>query len=89
MEVAFSPDKGDEHSGIKTIDSARTDLRVMAHEVTSVPVVEALVRARHRSVTDNIVADNKASHLAKGQAALGAMANAGPHDQRSLAARVG
>jgi phosphatidylserine/phosphatidylglycerophosphate/cardiolipin synthase-like enzyme len=50
VELAFSPNEGSEHLVIKVIDSAQRELRVLAYSFTSVPVTEALVRARHRGV---------------------------------------
>ena len=50
VEVAFSPNEGSEHLVIKVIDSAKSELELLSYSFTSVPVVEALVRARHRGV---------------------------------------
>jgi phosphatidylserine/phosphatidylglycerophosphate/cardiolipin synthase-like enzyme len=77
VEVAFSPDEGSERLVIKVIDSAHTELRVLAYSFTSVPVVEALLRAKHRGVDIRLVADEKDSHHDKARAALGALATAG------------
>ena len=81
VEVAFSPDEGSEHLVIKVIDSARTSLDLLAYSFTSVPVVEALVRARHRGVRVRLVVDEKdnisGDRSGKARAALGAMVNAG------------
>ena len=81
VEVAFSPNEGSEHLVVKVIDSARTELDLLSYSFTSVPVVEALVRARHRGVTVRLVADEKdnvsADHSGKARTALGALVNAG------------
>ena len=50
VEVAFSPNEGGEHLVIKVIDSAKSELDLLSYSFTSVPIVEALVRARHRGV---------------------------------------
>lgn len=47
LEVAFSPNEGSEALVIKVIESAKTELRVMACSFTSAPVTEALVRAKN------------------------------------------
>ncbi len=81
VEVAFSPNEGSEHLVVKVIDSAKTELDLLSYSFTSVPVVEALVRARHRGVTVRLVADEKdnvkADRSGKARAALGALVNAG------------
>ena len=59
IEVAFSPNEGSEHLVVKVIDSAKTELDLLSYSFTSVPVVEALVRARHRGVVVRLVADEK------------------------------
>ena len=61
VEVAFSPNEGSEHLVIKVIDSAKSELDLLSYSFTSVPVVEALVRARHRGVKVTLVADYKDS----------------------------
>ncbi len=78
IEVAFSPNEGSEHLVVKVIDSAKSELDLLSYSSTSVPVVEALVRARHRGVTVRLVADEKDNLKAdKARAALGALVNAG------------
>ncbi len=81
IEVAFSPNEGNEHLVVKVIDSAKSELDLLSYSFTSVPVVEALVRARHRGVTVRLVADAKdnvnADRSVKARAALGALVNAG------------
>lgn len=80
VEVAFSPDEGAEHLVVKVIDSARKELRVLSYSFTSIPVVQALIRARHRGVDVKIVADAKDNLRMgniKARAALGALVNAG------------
>jgi phosphatidylserine/phosphatidylglycerophosphate/cardiolipin synthase-like enzyme len=81
IEVAFSPNEGSEHLVVKVIDSAKTEIDLLSYSFTSVPVVEALIRARHRGVTVHLVADEKdnvsADRSGKARAALGALVNAG------------
>ncbi len=81
IEVAFSPNEGSEHLVIKVIDSAKTELDLLSYSFTSVPVVEALVRARHRGVRVTLVADQKdnvsGDRSGKARAALSALVNAG------------
>ena len=81
IEVAFSPNEGSEHLVVKVIDSAKTELDLLSYSFTSAPVVEALVRARHRGVVVRLVADEKdnvsADRSGKARAALGALVNAG------------
>jgi phosphatidylserine/phosphatidylglycerophosphate/cardiolipin synthase-like enzyme len=81
MEVAFSPNEGAESLVIKVIDSARSELRVMAYSFTSVPVVEALLRARHRpghAVDVQVVVDAKENLRSRNAiAAMNALVNAG------------
>jgi len=81
VEVAFSPNEGSEHLVVKVIDSARTELDLLSYSFTSVPVVEALIRARRRGVKVTLVADYKdnvsADRSGKARAALGALVNAG------------
>lgn len=81
VEVAFSPDEGSEALVVRVIDSAQRELRLLSYSFTSVPVVEALVRARHRGVDVKLVADQKdnvpGDRAGKSRAALGALVNAG------------
>jgi len=80
VEVAFSPNEGSEHLVIKVIDSAKSELDLLSYSFTSVPVVQALVRARHRGVKVTLVADYKdnvsADRSGKARAALNALVNA-------------
>lgn len=82
LEVAFSPNGGGEQLVIKVIDSARSEIKVLAYSFTSAPIVRALLAARKRGVSVVIVADEK-SNLSEGGgnqkalAALSALANAG------------
>lgn len=81
LEVAFSPSGGAETLVIKLIDSARTELRVLAYTFTSARITAALIRARKRGVDVQLVADRKNNTTddksGKSRAALSALANAG------------
>ena len=82
LEVAFSPAGGGEELVIKVIDSARSEIKVLAYSFTSAPIARALLAAHKRGVSVSIVADEK-SNLSEGGgsqkavAALSALANAG------------
>ncbi len=82
LEVAFSPDEGGEQLVIKVIDSARSEIKMLAYSFTSAPIVRALLAAHKRGVLVSVVADEK-SNLSDGGgnrkavAALSALANAG------------
>jgi phosphatidylserine/phosphatidylglycerophosphate/cardiolipin synthase-like enzyme len=77
VEVAFSPDEGSEHLVLKVIDSAQSEIRMLSYSFTSAPVVEALIRARHRGVAVTLVADDKGNRATKSRAAMSALVNAG------------
>lgn len=81
LEVGFSPKGGAETLVVKVIDSAQTDLKVMAYSFTSAKVTSALLRAVKRGVAVAIVADEK-HNLGEGaspkaRAAFGALVEAG------------
>lgn len=81
LEVAFSPDEGTEHLVIKVIDSAQSEIRMLAYSFTSVPVTEAILRAKKRGLNVRIVVDEKNNtsedRSGKARAALSALSNAG------------
>lgn len=81
IEYGFSPGEGAEKLVLKTIGAARGEIRMMTYSLTSVPVVEALIAARHRGVDVAVVADYKNNvtedKSGKGRAALSALVNAG------------
>lgn len=89
LEVAFSPNEGSERLVVKVIDSAQSELRILAYSFTSAPVVDALLRAKRRRVDIKVVADYKENivddHSGKARAALNALATAGI-DVRTIAA---
>ncbi len=59
IEVGFSPNGGAESLVLRVIDSARSELKVMAYSFTSAKVTAALLRARKRGVAVYLVADEK------------------------------
>ena len=81
IEYGFSPGEGAEKLVLKVIGAARTEIRMMTYSLTSVPVVEALIAARHRGVDVGIVSDFKSNvtgdSSGKARAALSALVNAG------------
>ena len=81
IEVAFSPSEGSEQLVIKVVDSAKSELRILAYSFTSVPLVNALLRAKKRGVDVQLVADEKNNvqddRYGKARAALSALVNAG------------
>jgi phosphatidylserine/phosphatidylglycerophosphate/cardiolipin synthase-like enzyme len=83
VEYAFSPGRGAEALVLKVIDSAHSEIRMMAYSITSASVVSALLDARKRGVDVALVVDHKSNLIhdqsGKARAALSALANAGCH----------
>jgi phosphatidylserine/phosphatidylglycerophosphate/cardiolipin synthase-like enzyme len=83
IEYAFSPDKGAEALVLEVINSAQSEVRVMAYSITSASIVSALLNARKRGVVVALVVDHKSNisqdASGKARAALSALANAGCH----------
>lgn len=81
LEIAFSPNEGAENLIIKVIDSAKSEVRMLAYSFTSAPVVDALLRAKKRGVNVSLVADRKSNVSengnSKSRSALSALVNAG------------
>ncbi|WP_432262980.1 phospholipase D family protein [Cupriavidus sp. TMH.W2] len=81
IEVAFSPNEGSEALVVKVIDSAKTEIRLLAYSFTSAPVTAALLRAKQRGVDIAMVVDAKNNlsedRSGKARAALNALVNAG------------
>lgn len=81
IEVGFSPDEGAETLVLRVIDSARTDLKVMAYSFSSKSVTAALVRAAKRGVAVSLLADHKRNLVTdrsgKSRNALETLAEAG------------
>ena len=91
IEVAFSPNEGAENLVLKTIDSAKNEIKVLAYSFTSASIVDALIRAKKRGVNVALVADHRSNvndheeGKAKSRAALSALVNAGC-DVRTISA---
>ena len=89
LEVAFSPNEGGEALITKVIDSARSEIKVMAYSFTSAPVTRALLDAKKRGVSVVLVVDHKNNisqdSSGKARAALSALATAGC-DVRTISA---
>jgi len=82
VEAAFSPNQGAEELVVRTIRSAKSDIRVMAYSFTSPAVVGALANAAKRGVKVYVLADYKnniveGGSAKKGVAALSTVATAG------------
>jgi phosphatidylserine/phosphatidylglycerophosphate/cardiolipin synthase-like enzyme len=81
IEVAFSPKQGAEELVIRVIDSAQSEIKMLAYSFTSSPVVAALLRAQKRGVKVSLVADKKSNteedRSGKARAALATLVNAG------------
>ncbi|WP_426172565.1 phospholipase D family protein [Pseudoduganella sp. R-34] len=77
FEVGFSPEGSAEALVLKTIRSARQDIKILAYSFTAKEVVKELIDARRRNVNVAIVAD--ASNLSSrySVAALSALSSAG------------
>ncbi|MCL2875988.1 MAG: phospholipase D family protein [Betaproteobacteria bacterium] len=81
IEYGFSPNEGAEKLVLKVINSAQSEIRMMAYTITSAPVVKALIAARHRGVDVAIISDHKSNVVrdksGNARAALSALVNAG------------
>lgn len=81
IEVGFSPDEGAETLVLRVIDSAKTELKVMAYSFSSKSVTAALVRAAKRGVAVSLLADHKRNLVTdrsgKSRNALETLAEAG------------
>lgn len=81
LEVAFSPNEGSEELVTKVINSARSEIRVLAYSFTSPAVVSALLNAKQKGIDIKVVADSKNNTTqdssGKARAALSALVNAG------------
>lgn len=59
VEVLFSPRGGVTESMVTSIDEAKQSVRIHAFAFTSVPIVEALLRAKERDLTVEAVVDRE------------------------------
>ena len=85
IEVAFSPNEGSEQLVLKVIDSAKSEIKMLAYSFTSTPVVKALVQAKKKGVSVSLVVDHKGNQGAKSRAALSILVNVGC-DVRTISA---
>ena len=85
IEVAFSPNEGSEQLVLKVIDSAKSEIKMLAYSFTSTPVVKALVQAKKKGVSISLVVDHKGNQGAKSRAALSILVNVGC-DVRTISA---
>lgn len=81
IEVAFSPSGGAEDLVVKTLDSARHEIRLMAYSFTNPRIVRALLNAHRRRVDVALVVDYKSNidegRSNKSRAALSVLHEAG------------
>ena len=61
IEVAFSPNEGAEELVVRVIESARSQIAMLAYTYTSSTVTRALLRARSRGVAVRLVVDHRAN----------------------------
>lgn len=77
FEVGFSPEGSAEKLILKTIDSARSDVKILAYSFTAKEVVRALTQARKRNIPVSLVVDASNLTSRHSVAALSALVNAG------------
>ena len=81
LEIAFSPNAGAQALVLKTIASAQREIHMLAYSFTSAPVTQALLSARKRGVSVQLVVDQahnlKQDNSGKARSALSALASAG------------
>ncbi len=83
IEVGFSPNRGAEDLVLKVINSASSEIQLMAYSFTSANVTRALLNATKRGVQVSILVDQK-NNLSSGSSpnaktALSALTTAGAH----------
>lgn len=81
LEIAFSPNEGAQALVLKTISSAQREIHMLAYSFTSAPVTQALLSARKRGVSIQLVVDQahnvNQDNSGKARSALSALASAG------------
>lgn len=79
VSVGFSPEGSAEALVLRVIASARRAIRMSAYDLTSAPIVQALIAAQRRGVSVEVIADAKANTegRAYGEHALALLQNAG------------
>lgn len=65
IEVWFAPGSQPENALVKEIDGAKSEIRILAYNFTSQPIVDALIAAKARGVDVQVVIDHKALHEKK------------------------
>jgi phosphatidylserine/phosphatidylglycerophosphate/cardiolipin synthase-like enzyme len=66
-EAIFSPEGSIQENILKEIESATSTLDLAIHEITSLDMAQALVKAKQRSVKVRIVSDSKQAKLRNSQ----------------------
>lgn len=77
IETGFSPEGSAQQLVLKTIDTARQDIRVMGYSFTSPEVVRSLIAAKRRGVDVSVVLDRKGNTGKASVAAMNLLVNAG------------
>lgn len=77
IETGFSPEGSAQQLVLKTISTARQDIRVLGYSFTSPEVVRSLIAAKRRGVDVRVVLDQKANTGKAGVAAMNLLVNAG------------
>lgn len=75
--TGFSPDGGAENLVIRTIDTARTSIRMAAYSFTSPKIMKSLINAKKRGVDVKIIIDEKGNQGQASQAAMNLIVNSG------------
>lgn len=77
IEVGFSPDAGAEQLVLRSLQAARSTIRLTAYSFTSKPVVQALIDAHRRGVDVQCVLDKSNGEERGGQSGANLLVNAG------------
>lgn len=77
VEIGFSPEGDAEALILKAIQSAQSNIKVMAYSFTSKPVIKALIAAHRRGVKVFVAADSSNVKSRYGEAALSTLVTAG------------
>lgn len=77
IESAFSPNGGAEEMIVRTINSARNNIRMAAFSFTNPNIIRSLVDAKRRGVDVKIVVDKKANTERSCNSAMNVIVNAG------------
>lgn len=77
ISVAFSPNSGAQDLIVKTIRSAKKEIRMAAYSFTCPKVMKELLNAKKRGVDVRIVIDDKGNRSKASKAAMNLVVNAG------------